>query len=82
MKAAVRPPLWCWRFALPARAQPADLWTVSNVAVDATAASPSAAKDAALAQGRQKAWTEVFRRITPSSEWSRQPPLTTPNSSR
>jgi hypothetical protein len=58
-----------------AGAQQADLWTVANVAVDATGVSPSAAKEAALAQGRQKAWTEVFKRITPSSEWSRQPKL-------
>ncbi len=59
-----------------ALAQPADLWTVTNVVVDATGASPSAAKEAALAQGRQKAWTEVFRRVTPSTEWPRQPTLT------
>lgn len=55
-------------------AQPSDLWTVSNVPVDATGNSPSAAKDAALAQGRQKAWAEVFRRITPAGE--KAPPLT------
>lgn len=65
-----------WAIAAPAGAQPTDLWTVTNVPVDATGASPSAAKDAALAQGRQKAWTEVFRRLTPSGEWSRQPPIT------
>ncbi len=59
-----------------AAAQPADLWTVTNVAVDATGASPSAAKEAALSKGRQRAWTEVFRRITPSSQWQAQPPIT------
>lgn len=59
-----------------AAAQPSDLWTVSNIPVDGSGASPSAAKDAAFAQGRQKAWTEVFHRITASSEWSRQPVLT------
>ncbi len=58
-----------------AAAQPVDLWTVTGVPVDATGTSPSAAKEAALAQGRQKAWTEVFRRVTPSTEWSRQPQL-------
>lgn len=62
--------------AIPAGAQQADLWTVTNIPVDATGTSPSAAKEAALAQGRQKAWGEVFRRITPSSEWPRQPKLT------
>ena len=61
--------------AYGAAAQPADLWTVTNVPVDGSAASPSAAKDTALAQGRQKAWTEVFHRITPSSEWAHQPPI-------
>ncbi len=63
-------------WSLGAAAQPSDLWTVTNIPVDASGASPSAAKDAALAQGRQKAWVEVFHRITPSSEWSRQPVLT------
>jgi hypothetical protein len=59
-----------------ASAQPADLWTVTNVPVDATGASPSAAKEAALSKGRQRAWTEVYRRITPSAQWATQPPLT------
>jgi hypothetical protein len=63
-------------FLPSALAQPADLWTVTNVAVDATGASPSAAKEAALSKGRQKAWTEVFRRVTPSSQWQVQPPIT------
>lgn len=59
-----------------ALAQPADLWTVANVPVDATGTSPSAAKEAALSKGRQRAWTEVFRRVTPSSQWQAQPPIT------
>src|SRR5690349_18633840 len=58
----------------PARAD--DLWTVSNIQVDATGTSPSTAKDAALAQGRQVAWTQLFRRLTPANEWARQPQLT------
>ena len=62
-------------FLPSALAQPADLWTVTNVAVDATGVSPSAAKEAALSKGRQKAWTEVFRRVTPSSQWPAQPPV-------
>ncbi len=53
-----------------------DLWTVSNIAVDATGTSPSTAKDAALAQGRQVAWTQLFRRLTPATEWARQPQIT------
>lgn len=61
---------------LPAGAVAADLWTVANVSVDGTANSPSAAKDAALAKGRVRAWTEIFRRLTPSAEWPSQPQLT------
>jgi len=37
--------------------------------------SPSTAKDAALDQGRQVAWTQLFRRLTPATEWSRQPQI-------
>lgn len=74
MKAAVAAAL-VLAYCAAATAQQLDLWTVPNIPVDASAASPSAAKDAALAQGRQKAWTEVFKRITPSSEWSRMPPM-------
>jgi hypothetical protein len=65
-----------WTQLAPAAAQPADLWTVSNIPVDAAGASPSAAKDTALTQGRQKAWTEVFRRLTPSAAWANQPKIT------
>jgi hypothetical protein len=52
-----------------------DLWSVPSVAVDGTGTSPSMAKEAALAKGRQRAWTELFRRLTPMSEWQKQPPL-------
>lgn len=53
-----------------------DLWAVANVPVDGTGTSPSAAKEAALVKGRQRAWTEMFRRLTPMAEWQKQPPLT------
>ena len=59
---------------LSARAD--DLWTISNIAVDATGSSPSTAKDAALAQGRQAAWIVLFHRLPPATEWPRQPQLT------
>jgi hypothetical protein len=57
------------------RAQSADLWTVSGVPVDGTGASPTVAKDTAIATGRQRAWTEIFRRLTPSTEWPQQQPI-------
>lgn len=63
-------------FSLLAPAMAKDLWSVPDVAVDGTGASPSAAKEAALAKGRQRAWTDIFRRLTPVAEWSKQPPLT------
>jgi hypothetical protein len=56
-------------------AQSADLWSVPNVPVDGNGASPTTAKDTALAGGRQRAWTEIFRRLTPSSEWTQQAPI-------
>jgi hypothetical protein len=56
-------------------AQSADLWTVSNVPVDGNGASPTTAKDTAIAGGRQRAWTEIFRRLTPSTEWPQQQPI-------
>lgn len=59
-----------------AYAQQVDLWTVPNVQVDGSATSPSAAKETALSVGRQRAWTEIYRRLTPSSEWPSQPPIT------
>ena len=52
-----------------------DLWSIPAVAVDGTGTSPSMAKETALAKGRQRAWTEMFRRLTPMSEWQKQPPL-------
>ncbi|MEQ1754104.1 MAG: DUF2066 domain-containing protein [Micropepsaceae bacterium] len=58
-----------------AAAQQVDLWTVPNVPVDGSAASPSAAKETALSVGRQRAWTEIFRRLTPSAVWPSQPPI-------
>lgn len=60
-------------FAAPAAAQ--NLYTVSGIHVDATAASSSEALNLAIAQGRPKAWTVLFRRLTRQQDWAREPKL-------
>lgn len=61
---------------LPAQAQDA-LYTVSNVPVDAGGASSTEAMNAALAQGRGRAFQILYRRLTRQADWGRQPPLDT-----
>ena len=56
-------------------AAPADLFTITNVRVDATAESAQTARDAAMTQGRPLAWTRIYRRLTPQAQWGRQPRL-------
>jgi hypothetical protein len=50
-------------------------YTVSNVHVDASAASTTEAFNAALEQGRPKAWATLYRRLTRQQDWVRQPDL-------
>jgi len=60
------------------RAAPApapDLFTVTGVKVDETAESATAARDLAIAQGRPLAWTKLYRRLTATANWSKQPQL-------
>ena len=57
----------------PAQAQ--ELFTVSGVHVDATAASSGEALNLAVAQGRPRAWQILFHRLTREQDWSRQPAL-------
>ncbi|HUO92677.1 MAG TPA: DUF2066 domain-containing protein [Rhizomicrobium sp.] len=52
-----------------------DPFTVSNVPVDATAASASVAENIAINQGRGRAWETLYRRLTKQQDWARQPPL-------
>jgi hypothetical protein len=58
-----------------AAAAPGDLYTVGNVRIDATAESAQAARDLAMSEGRPEAWTKMYRRLTPSGMWPRQPRL-------
>ncbi|HXS06349.1 MAG TPA: hypothetical protein VN723_06120 [Rhizomicrobium sp.] len=66
-----------WAFALllarPALAE--DLYTVSGVHVDASAASSAEALNVAIAQGRPRAWQILYRRLTRQQDWARQPQL-------
>ena len=62
--------------AAPAAAQDS-LYTVSGIHVDANAASSTEAMNAAIAQGRGKAFQTVFRRLTRQADWARQPALDT-----
>jgi hypothetical protein len=59
----------------PAGAQDNSLYTVSGVRVDATGASSTEALNAAIAQGRAKAWQTLYRRLTRQADWPKQPAL-------
>src|SRR5215813_862904 len=59
--------------AVPASAE--DLYTVSGVHVDASAASSAEALNLAIAQGRPRAWQILYRRLTRQQDWARQPQL-------
>jgi hypothetical protein len=61
--------------AAPAMAQDNSLYTVSNVHVDASGASSTEALNAAIAQGRGKAFQTVYRRLTRQADWGKQPAL-------
>ena len=65
--------------ALSAAAGPAwaadSLFTVNDIHVDATAASSTEAMNAAIAQGRPKAFQILYRRLTRQQDWDRQPQL-------
>src|SRR5581483_10215917 len=58
---------------VPVQAQ--ELFTVSGVHVDATAASSGEALNLAVAQGRPRAWQILYRRLTREQDWPRQPAL-------
>ena len=59
----------------PALAQENGLFTVSGVHVDASGASSTEALNAAIAQGRAKAFQIIYRRLTRQADWPRQPTL-------
>ena len=60
--------------AVPAAAQDS-LYTVSGIHVDASGTSSTEALNAAIAQGRGKAFQILYRRLTRQADWTRQPAL-------
>lgn len=56
-------------------AQENSLFTVTNLHVDAAGASSTEALNAAIAQGRAKAFQIIYRRLTRQADWPRQPAL-------
>lgn len=52
-----------------------DLYTVSGIHVDASASSSTEAFNAAIAQGRVKAFQILYRRLTRQQDWDRQPAM-------
>jgi hypothetical protein len=53
-----------------------DMFTISDMKVEATARSPRAARDLAMLQGRPLAWTKLFRQVTVQAAWGSEPQLT------
>jgi hypothetical protein len=61
--------------ALPTAVKTADQFSIIGVKVDATAASPRAARELAMTQGRPLAWRKLFRRFTGEPAWGTEPQL-------
>ncbi len=60
-------------FVRPALAQ--DIYTITDIHVDAVGASSTEAANAAILQGRPKAFQILFRRLTRQQDWGREPAL-------
>lgn len=52
-----------------------DPFTVTGIPVDASASSSTVAQNIAISDGRARAWTTLFRRLTKTQDWPRQPQL-------
>jgi hypothetical protein len=52
-----------------------DLFAVPDVRIDASAEAALLARDNAMAQGRRDAWARLFRRLTATAQWGKQPQL-------
>ena len=60
-------------FAHPVAAQ--DIYTVAGIHVDAVGPSSTEALNAAILQGRPRAFQILYRRLTRQQDWSREPAL-------
>jgi hypothetical protein len=59
-----------------ASAQAQALYTVDKLPLDASGASPSEARDKALAAGRERAFGIIYKRLTQQVLWANQPKVT------
>ena len=66
--------LFCAGATAPATAA-GNIFSVTGIRVDATAASATEAQNIAIAKGRPQAWTALFHRLTRQQDWSKQPRL-------
>ena len=60
---------------VPAARAADDPFTVSGIAVDASASSATEAQTIAINSGRARAWATLYRRLTKAQDWPRQPAL-------
>lgn len=72
--AALAIALWAVSAVAPAKAAD-ELYSVTGVHVDASAASSAEAADIAIEQGRPRAWQILYRRLTREEDWPREPVL-------
>lgn len=54
---------------------PADPFTVTGIHVEGTGPSSVQAQSIAINSGKQRAWSEVYRRLAKQEDWSKQPAL-------
>jgi hypothetical protein len=65
-----------WAVLAAGAASAQALYTVDKLPLDATGASPSEARDKALAAGRDRAFGIIFKRLTQQVLWAAQPKVT------
>ncbi|MEM9443172.1 MAG: DUF2066 domain-containing protein [Pseudomonadota bacterium] len=68
-----------WLLTAPLHAQTADLYTVANIPVDATAENAVAARTQAHAQGQREGFRKLLRRLVPASDHGRLPTGVSPD---
>jgi hypothetical protein len=69
-----------WLLSPASHAQTADLYTVADVPVDATAENAVAARNQAHAEGQRKGFNRLLKRLVPASDHGRLPTGLSPDS--